>query len=531
MASIHKKSPPMDHSVSGLFCFRRKDRFDMAHDYLIFSNISFNYNTMTTPLLTGINVHFNKGWTGIIGANGTGKTTLLRLASGLLTPLEGKVTGSENAVYCRQRTDDPPLLLNDFMNSSDNTACRVKGQLGIGPDWHERWDTLSHGERKRAQIAAAIWKNPRILAVDEPTNHLDSEAREYLHRVLHSFDGIGLLVSHDREFMDSMCHQCLFLDPPDAVLRAGNYTQALNRKISEEDTLKKLNTEKKQSFMKIKKEMSKRRNVAGQSHLMRSKRGLDIKDHDSRFKKNLARNTNKDGTGGKLLNQLGGRLKQAKEELDRLKVKKEYDLGIWVRGEFSKRNYLFSIDAGIIDLGGKGSLEFPDLVMYPDDRIAVTGLNGSGKSTLISGIVNSLNQDEDRLTYIPQEIDGKSSQKIIEMIKKIPGDKLGKIMAVVSHLGSRPERLLESLEPSPGEIRKIMLAAGIANEPHLIIMDEPTNHMDLPSIECLEKALSDCPCGLLLVSHDRRFLDMLTNRNWSISPKISFKNKFILREL
>ena len=89
-------------------------------------------------------------------------------------------------------------------------------------------------------------------------------------------------------------------------------------------------------------------------------------------------------------------------------------------------------------------------------------------------------------------------------------------MTIVSRLNSRPERLLQSETPSPGELRKIMLALGVAEETQFIIMDEPTNHLDLPSIECLQDALEDCPCGLLLVSHDRRFLEGLTTTEWRI---------------
>jgi macrolide transport system ATP-binding/permease protein len=86
----------------------------------------------------------------------------------------------------------------------------------------------------------------------------------------------------------------------------------------------------------------------------------------------------------------------------------------------------------------------------------------------------------------------------------------------VSRLGSRPQRLLETTEPSPGEVRKLLLALGITRAPHLIIMDEPTNHLDLPSIQCLEAALQECPCGLVLVSHDQYFLDRLTTIRWHI---------------
>ena len=103
------------------------------------------------------------------------------------------------------------------------------------------------------------------------------------------------------------------------------------------------------------------------------------------------------------------------------------------------------------------------------------------------------------------------------------------MMTIVSRLGSRPTRLLESKQPSPGEIRKLMLATGISNKPHLIIMDEPTNHLDLPSIECLESALLDCPCGLLLVSHDNRFLTRLTKINWHIAETPSLQGNYQLQ--
>lgn len=503
----------------------------MSIDYLIFNDVSFSYDAITLPLLKNINVHFNRGWTGIIGANGAGKTTLLRLASGELVPGQGQVSGSEDAIYCRQRTDNVPLMLNDLVNSNDSPSCRIKGQLGVKSNWYERWDTLSHGERKRAQIAVAVWLEPAILAVDEPTNHLDYEARNHLYYVLKSFNGIGLIVSHDRELLDTLCHQCLFVEPPTAYLRSGNYTRGLIEKEKEDENLKNLYKFKKGAYIKLKKETSKRRDIASQSHRMRSKGGLDIKDHDSRFKKNLARITNKDGTGGKLLNQLDGRLKQAKEELGNIKVKKKYELGIWIPGAKSGRDYLFNLKRKKIDFGGGGSLSFPDLLMFPDDRIALTGLNGTGKSTLISYLVDSLRLDEDKLTFIPQEISRKSSKDIMQAAKRLSGSKLGKMMAVVSRLGSRPERLLESLEPSPGEIRKVMLASGIANEPHLIIMDEPTNHMDLPSIECLEKALDECLCGLLLVSHDTVFLEKLTSKTWHISRKEEGKDQFVLNVL
>ncbi len=510
------------------FYFREKRNLKMSPDNLIFKDVSFTYDVMSVPLLENINIHFSRGWTGIIGANGAGKTTVLKLAAGELLPGKGQITGSVNTIYCRQRTDAPPSGLNAFIESTDNDAFRLKGQLNIMDDWYKRWSSLSHGERKRAQIAAALWQRPQVLAVDEPTNHLDSEAREYLFDALKSFRGTGLLVSHDRELLDGLCRQCVFIEPPGAVMRPGNFSEGLQAGNQEKDALINHHKTKKQAYLKIKKETAKRRSLSGQADRIRSKRGLGIKDHDARSKKDMARVTNKDATAGKLLNQLNGRLKQAKEELDSLAVIKKYETGIWVTGAKSKRKFLFNVKQGVIDFGERGRLLYPDLIMCPDDRIALTGVNGAGKSTLLSRIVSSISMDNEKLVYIPQEINRDASKRIIKNAKRFSGDKLGKMMAVVSRLGSRPERLLESDEPSPGETRKLMLAAGIANEPHLIIMDEPTNHMDLPSIQCLEDALNDCPCGLLLVSHDRIFLEHLTSKSWHIKRKGNDGRQFVL---
>lgn len=180
---------------------------------------------------------------------------------------------------------------------------------------------------------------------------------------------------------------------------------------------------------------------------------------------------------------------------------------------------------GIIGANGAGKTT----IMCPDDRIALTGQNGGGKSSLIRHILKILDIPRNQLTYVPQEIDQGSSKEIISRALELSGERLGKMMAVVSRLGSRPHRLLQSRQPSPGETRKLLLATGIASEPHLIIMDEPTNHMDLPSIEYLEKALEGCPCGLLLVSHDRRFLEKLTDRHWHISSREESPDDFRLQ--
>ncbi|MDF3058693.1 MAG: transporter [Rariglobus sp.] len=139
-----------------------------------------------------------------------------------------------------------------------------------------------------------------------------------------------------------------------------------------------------------------------------------------------------------------------------------------------------------------------------------------GKSTLIRHLLAHLNLPAEKLVTVPQEISADDSRTLLEAVKRLPNDERGRVMTTISRLGSRPARLLESALPSPGEVRKLLLAIGIVRGPHLIVMDEPTNHMDLPGILCLEEALADCPCAMLLVSHDESFLEKITGTDWHL---------------
>jgi len=482
--------------------------------FVKFHNVSFGYDSASASLLQSVSLHIARGWTGVVGANGAGKTTLLKLAAGTLKPVRGDVETAANSLYCPQRTDDVPDRLGELILAKAKSACIIKGQLGICGDWAKRWATLSDGERKRAQLAVAMWLEPEVLAIDEPTNHLDLQGREIINKALQSFRGVGLLVSHDRELLDSLCQQCLFIEHPGVVARPGGITKGMQAAKAERRSLEKRYMLKKRAYRTLQREAVRRREFAKQSLKRRSKRGLAKGDHDAREKKDRARVAGKDGTGGKLHRQLKGRLTRARKGLENIAVRKEYALGIWLPGSVSKRNSLLSLRPGSLPLGEERRLYYPELLIRRSDRIALSGPNGSGKSTLIRHIVNSLNVPATRITYIPQEIDLRQSQDILAQVHALADSKLGHLMTIVSRLGSRPHRLLDSTEPSPGETRKLLLAIGMTYAPHIIIMDEPTNHMDLPSIECLEQALSDCPCSLLLVSHDRRFLQKLTQIQW-----------------
>jgi ATPase subunit of ABC transporter with duplicated ATPase domains len=491
----------------------------MNHREVLFRSVAFAYETSPAPLFANLDLHLPLGWTGIVGANGAGKTTLLRLAIGELSPCQGQVQHPSSALYCAQRTDEPPPMLEPFIGAAEAEACLLRGRLGVEEDWLERWDSLSHGERKRAQLGVALWQRPQVLAVDEPTNHLDPEAKRLLSEALRTFQGVGLLVSHDRQLLDQLCRQCVFVDPPAAQVRPGAFTQGQEQLRLAEERNRRQRELAREERQRLEQEAHRRREEAARSQARRSKRGLDPKDHDARFKRNRARVSGKDSSAGNLLRQLDGRLEQAGEKLESIKVKKTYDLGIWMAGARSHRRALFALPAGALPLGEGRCLRYPDLSMAPDQRVALTGPNGGGKSTLVRHILQSLSLPLAQVVYLPQELPLNAAREVLDRVRALPRQQLGQLMSVVSCLGSRPQRLLETAAPSPGEARKLLLALGIVQTPHLILMDEPTNHLDLPSIQCLEEALADCPCGLLLVSHDLPFLARLARTRWQLEDR------------
>ncbi len=483
---------------------------------LILHHVSFRHAAAQAPLFSELTLHFPQGWTGIVGANGTGKTTLLRLAGGDLRPDRGSVQASGRVVYCAQRTDTPPQRLNAFLRAEDKTSGRLRTLLRVADHAEERWADLSHGERKRIQIAVALWQQPWALALDEPTNHIDAETRDFLQQALQRFDGVGLLVSHDRALLDSLCGQCVFLEPPGAVLRPGGYSQGVRQAEQERSAAARQRQRMEQELGRIERERHSRAQAASQADRKRSKRGLARQDHDARERVNRARVSGKDGQAGRLKAQLAGRARRLQEELGRCTVSRRHDTGIWLPGARSRRDRLVSLPAGALPLGEGRWLRHPPLHLGPADRVGITGPNGAGKSTLLLRLLAETDLDPATVLFLPQELDAGHSHRILTTLRSLDSATLGRVMTLVSRLGSRPERLLDTMDPSPGELRKLWLAMGIMGNPHLVVLDEPTNHLDLPATACLEAALSQCPCGLLLVSHDLHFLHGLCRVRWHI---------------
>jgi len=494
----------------------------MTNINLCFSNVTFSYSTSQSPIINNLSVTFQNGWTGIIGANGIGKTTLAKLACSILFPDKGTILKTKHdlySLYCEQETEILPHYSHDFFNSSDNYSGRLRSILQIKEDWIHRWESLSYGERKKMQIAIALWKNPDILVLDEPTNHLDKNTSKIITESLDTYKGTGLIISHNRQLLDKLCNYCLFMDVKNSVLRKGGISEGLKQQAMEEKNKIREYNDLREYYLRLEKSTAKLKHNLSTKQKSLSKKHLDKNDYDGKAKVDAARLTGKDKTAARKYKNILSRTEKIKSEAEKSYYKKRIIEGFTLPGEKAQCNYFIAFDEGIIEFKNGIKMYIPGLSITPEDRIGITGDNGTGKSILIRYIYNSLTIPSEKVIYISQEIEENDILKIKEDVAGLNRRDLGKLLTVIYRLGSEPERILKTERPSPGEIRKILLGLGLLKSPVLIIMDEPTNHMDLPSILCLENALTEYKGALLMVSHDHYFLDKITNKRWEIIYK------------
>ena len=292
----------------------------------------FSYPSSRTILFEDFSLQFYDGWTCLAGSNGCGKSTLLKLIAGILSPDSGRIyTGSSissnDIVYCPQETSQIPDNIYSVFWSDDNEIRRFFSMLHVSEEMLERYDTLSGGEKKRIQIASALAEKPAILLLDEPTNHLDGATVEMISQTLSLFTGIGIMVSHDRGFADSLCTHTVYLYNEARTVSGGRdciACQTYPGGLSKALELRQQNADKSRSLWasldsKAASEKERSRHLAEENERSKSrlsKKTIDSNDHDAKRKIDVARIGGKDRSTGDAKAHLENQIRRTENARD-----------------------------------------------------------------------------------------------------------------------------------------------------------------------------------------------------------------------
>ena len=447
---------------------------------------------------------------GVIGINGTGKSTLLKIMAGLEVPDEGEVIKASNMMihYLPQnpKFNDGDTVLESVQNmihhhANENELVKAKSmmtRLGI-TDFEQKTGELSGGQRKRLALVSVLITPCDILILDEPTNHLDSEMAQWLENQLKAFKGALVMVTHDRYFLDSVTNLIIELDKGKIYSYDEKYSGFLQRKAEREDSVK-ASERKRQSILRKEIEWMQRgaraRSTKQKAHIKRyedlkNQKGIETEDKIE-------------------LSSIKSRMGKTTIEMEN--ICKAYGENVLIK-DFSY-NFL------------KG------------DRVGFVGKNGCGKTTLMkivdgrikpdSGIVN-IGQTI-KIGYYTQEIENDKDagiaymnpdDKVIDYIKntaEFVRTQEGLVSASVMlerflFPSSQQYSKIEKL--SGGEKRRLNLLRVLMEAPNVLILDEPTNDLDIETMTILEDYLDSFDGIVITVSHDRYFLDRVVRRIFS----------------
>lgn len=433
---------------------------------------------------------------GVLGINGTGKSTLLRMIVGMDEPDTGHVIRSKGKVisYLPQNPvfgEDDDLLEAVLKDSGheESDAKTMLTRLGV-TDFEKPCGQLSGGERKRLALVKALLAPADILILDEPTNHLDQEMADWLEETLKKFKGSILMITHDRYFLDSICNRIIEVDKGKIYSYEANYQGFLALK-AEREEMEEAADRKRHSILRTELEWVKRgaraRSTKQKARLMRFEQ--------------LSRISDREKDGAVELSSVKSRLGKTTVELHG--ISKAY--------------------------GDKVLLKDFTYLFLRNDRIGFMGKNGCGKSTLMKIIMGEIKPDEGRVEigqtvkigYFAQEVNEeemKPGQRVIDYIRDVAE-------YVETEDGSiSAARLLEKFlfagedqygpvgKLSGGQRRRLYLCKVLMGAPNVLILDEPTNDLDITTLRILEDYLDSFPGIVIVVSHDRYFLDRVAGR-------------------
>jgi ATPase subunit of ABC transporter with duplicated ATPase domains len=204
------------------------------------------------------------------------------------------------------------------------------------------------------------------------------------------------------------------------------------------------------------------------------------------------------------------------EKLGAYKFRKAKGRSIFVNYIPAPVAKVFTLDKAAIWAGDAQILEDVHLAVLRDAKIRVAGPNGIGKSTLLAAMIRGSHVAASRILYLPQELTARDGTLMLDKVRELNADERGRVLTLVAALGVDPDRLLESAAPSPGEARKLAMAYGLGRQVWAMVLDEPTNCLDMPAIERLEDALVEYPGAMLIVTHDDALARRCTSIEWRL---------------
>ncbi len=437
---------------------------------------------------------------GLIGINGTGKSTLLKIVAGLEEPDKGTVVRGRN-LDMRYLPQNPKFTEGDTIIESilrdneghphiwdmESQAKTMLTKVGIY-DFDAKVETLSGGQRKRVALVSTLMADTDLLILDEPTNHLDSDMADWLEDHLKKFRGAILMITHDRYFLDSVANRIVELDKGKFYSYQTNYEGYLEMRAERLD-MAQASERKRQSILRVELEWMKRGARA---------RSTKQKAHIQRYE------ALRDQKGPELdqsmeLESISSRLGRTTVELDHLC--KAY--------------------------GDKTLIKDFTYIFLKNDRVGIIGPNGSGKSTLMKMIAGWVQPDSGtieigqtvKMGYFSQENEAMDeSLKVIDYIKNVAEYVQTKDGSVSASMMLERFLFPSSVQYttidrlSGGEKRRLYLLRILMDAPNVLLLDEPTNDLDIRTLTILEDYLDSFQGIVITVSHDRYFLDRIVRR-------------------